>query len=104
MSKRILVLFNLKDGVSRETYEDWARTRDIPNVNKMDSVDGFEIFRATGLLFSEASPPYAYVEVLDVNDMDQFGEEASSETMQAVAAEFRDLTTDLVFVDTEQLK
>ena len=104
MSTRILVLFNLKDGVTRERYEDWARTKDIPGVNALQSVDGFSVFRNTGLLFGEGEPPYRYFEILDINDMERFGEEASTEAMQAVAAEFQnELTQDLVFLTTEQL-
>ena len=74
MSQRIIVLFNLQEGKSKADYEDWARTKDIPGVNGLGSVDGFEVFRAEGLLFSEDASPYEYIEVLDVNDMDKFGE------------------------------
>ena len=35
--------------------------------------------------------------------MDKFGEEAGSETMQKVAAEFQSMADDLVFITTEQL-
>ena len=35
--------------------------------------------------------------------MDKFGEEAGSETMQKVAAEFQAMADDLVFITTEQL-
>jgi hypothetical protein len=104
MAQRILVLFNLKDGVTRERYEDWAKTKDIPGVNGLKSVDGFTVHRNTGLLFGDGEPPYQYFEILDINDMEKFGEEASSEAMQAVAAEFQnELTKDLVFLTTEQL-
>ena len=104
MSTRILVLFNLKEGVTRERYEDWAKTKDIPGVNGLQSVDDFSVFRNTGLLFGEGEPPYQYFEILDVNDMERFGEEASTEAMQAVAAEFQnELTKDLVFLTTEKL-
>ncbi|MEM7730848.1 MAG: REDY-like protein HapK [Pseudomonadota bacterium] len=104
MAQRILVLFNLKDGVTRERYEDWAKTKDIPGVRALKSVDTFDVYRNTGLLMGDGTPPYQYFEILDINDMDVFGQEASSEAMQAVAAEFQnELTKDLVFLTTEQL-
>ena len=34
----IVVLFNLKAGANRETYEQWARDVDIPNVRRLDGV------------------------------------------------------------------
>lgn len=103
MSAKILVLFNLKSGVSVGDYEKWAKTVDIPTVNGLGSIESFQVFKSTGLLFSEDKPPYQYFETLDILDMDKFGEEASSETMQKVAAEFQAMADDLVFITTEQL-
>lgn len=103
MASRIIALFNLKPGVTPETYEAWARRVDIPTVNGLKSIDGFEVFRSTGLLGSEASPPYAYVEIIDVADMDGFFGEIGSETMKSVAAEFQAMVADLVFITTDKL-
>jgi len=76
MAAKILALFNLKEGTSVADYEAWAKT---------------------------VSPPYEYFETIDILDMDKFGTEAGSDTMQKVAAEFRDMVKDLVFITTEQL-
>jgi len=103
MAAKILALFNLKSGVSVEDYEAWAKSVDIPTVNGLGSIEKFEVFKTTGLLFSEDKPPYAYFETIDILDMDKFGEEAGSETMQKVAAEFQAMADDLVFITTEQL-
>ncbi len=103
MATKILALFNLKEGVSVADYENWAKTVDIPTVNGLGSIEKFEVFKTTGLLFSEDTPPYQYFETIDILDMDKFGEEAGSETMQKIAAEFQDMTEGLVFITTEQL-
>ena len=104
MSQRIIVLFNLQDGKSAEDYEEWARTKDIPGVNGLGSVDGFEVFRSEGLLFSDSTPPYQYIEILDINDMDAFGEDASTPDMQAIAGEFQnEIARDLVFINVSKL-
>ena len=103
MVQKIVVLFNLKPGVSAEDYEAWAKTKDIPTVNGLTSVDAFTVFRSAGLLGSEEAPPYAYIEIIDVNDMGVFGEEVSTETMQAVAAEFQAMASDLAFILTDKL-
>ncbi|CAM3651878.1 REDY-like protein HapK [Litorimonas haliclonae] len=103
MAAKILALFNLKEGVSVSDYENWSKTVDIPTVNGLGSIEKFEVFKTTGLLFSEDKPPYQYFETIDILDMDQFGEDAGSESMQKVAAEFQEMTSDLVFITTEKL-
>lgn len=96
---RIIVLVNLKPGKSRTDYEAWARSTDLPIVNALGSVDGFALFETTGLLGSDAKPPYDYIEVIDVNDMDAFGRDVSTEAMGQIAAEFQ-AWADPVFITT----
>lgn len=103
MAAKILVLFNLKPGTSVEDYENWAKTVDIPTVNGLGSIEKFEVYKTTGLLFSEDKAPYQYFETLDILDMDKFGEEAGTAAMQDIAAAFQGMTDDLVFISTEQL-
>ena len=99
---RIVVLLHLKPGKSATDYEVWARGTDLPTVNGLASVDRFSVHAATGLLGSEAQPPYDYIEILDVADMDAFGRDVASETMQRVAAEFQDWA-DPVFIVTRDV-
>ena len=101
--KRIVVLFNLKDAGSAADYEAWARSTDLPVVNGLDSVDGFSVHRASGMLGSDASPPYQYVEIIDVNDMELFGEEVSTDSMQKVAGEFQAFADAPLFILTDAL-
>lgn len=101
--RTVIVLFNLKPGASREDYERWARERDLPTVNALESVDHFEVLRSAGLLIGEGSPPYAYVELIRVRDMARFGEEVGSAAVQQLAAEFRQFAADPVFILTEAL-
>lgn len=103
MVTRIVALFNLKPGVTAADYEAWAKRVDIPTVNGLKSIDSFEVFKSVGLLGSEARPPYAYVEIIDVADMDQFGKDVATETMQRVAAEFQAMASDLSFILTSKL-
>ena len=87
---RIIVLFNLKDGISVEDYENWAKTRDIPGVNALGSVDSFTVHKATGLFGSDDASPYDYFEIIDINGMDRFVADISTEEFQAAAAPFQD--------------
>lgn len=99
---RLIALLNLKPGISVEHYEQWARTVDLPTVNALPSIGRFDLFRATGQLGTDAAPPYQYVEIIDVNDMEQFGRDAATDTMQAIAAAFQDMA-DVTFLTTEQV-
>jgi hypothetical protein len=102
MSTRLLALFNLRPGVAAADYEAWAATVDLPTVNALPSIERFEVMRVTGCLGSDAQAPYAYAEIIDVRDMDQFGQDVSTPQMQSIAAEFNRLA-DVVFLTTEPL-
>ena len=100
---RIIVLFNLLPGVGVDAYESWAKARDLPGVRALPSVDDFQVYRATGLLGSDAAPPYTYIEIIDVADMEGFGKDVASAAIQAVAAEFAGFADAPAFILTEAL-
>jgi hypothetical protein len=100
---RIIVLFNLKAGVDAVAYERWAKTTDIPSVRALGSVADFQVYRNTGLLGSDAAPPYAYAEIIDVADMDAFGSDVASASVQKIAAEFQAFADNPLFIMTEVL-
>ncbi|HBN53614.1 MAG TPA: REDY-like protein HapK [Stenotrophomonas sp.] len=85
----IVVLFNLKPGVIREEYEAWARDSDLPVVNGLASVDGFEVLKASGLLIGDGPSPYEYVELIRVPDMAAFAADLADPAAQAGAAQFQ---------------
>ena len=99
---RIIALFTLKHGIAIADYEDWARAVDVPTVNGLKSIDRFEVFKATGLLGSDAAPPYQYIEIIDVGDMQQFGPDIATPEMQKIAAHFQAIA-EVTFIKTEKL-
>lgn len=99
---RIVALFNLKPGVKVADYEAWARAVDLPTVNGLPSIRKFEVFKATEVMGSDAKPPYRYVEILDVRDMGQFGQDVASAVMQAVAKDFAGMA-DVIFLITKKI-
>lgn len=98
----IFALFNLKEGVSPADYEAWAKGTDLPTVNALPSIASFRVFRTTGVLGSDAKPPFGYVEVLDVADMEQFGKDVATAAMGEVAAAFQGMV-EVTFLTTEEL-
>ena len=90
---RIFVLFNLRPGIEKAAYLDWAKSTDLPIVRGLASISSFEVFEVSGLLGADGPPPYQYIEVVDIKDMEQFGKDVAQEVMQRVAAEFATFAT-----------
>jgi len=99
----IVVLFNLKAGVSVAEYEDWARRTDLPNVNGLPSVLGFRVLRSAGLL-SGLAAPYQYVELIELESLEGFRAEVKTELMQSVAREFRTYADAPLFIATDSIE
>jgi hypothetical protein len=102
MATRIIALFNLKPGIDRAAYEEWARTIDLPTVKGLSSIQDFTVHRSVALLGSDVAPPYQYIEIIDVADMDQFGKDIATQTMQSIAAQFQGMA-DVTFILTDNL-
>jgi hypothetical protein len=100
---RIVVLFNLKPGASPDAYEAWAAATDIPGVRALPSVTHFRVYRTAGLFGTDAPAPYRYVEIIDINALDPFVADVSSDSMQRVAAEFQAFADNPQFILTEEL-
>jgi len=98
----IVVLFNLKPGVSAEAYEQWARTTDLPIVKALPSVSGFDVLKTTGLL-GGGQAPYQYVELLRFASLDALFGDIGSEQMQKVAGEFQQFADSPLFITTSAL-
>jgi hypothetical protein len=87
----MIVLVNLKDGVSTEDYERWVLESYAPAVRSLSSVEDWRDYRTSGLLGSDAAPPYRYVVTLEVNDLEQLGRDMEGEEMQRLFSELHDL-------------
>ncbi len=99
----ILVMFNLKSGVSEADYEEWAKRSDLPMVRSLRSISDVKLLKSLGVLGTDYRPPYQYVELVEVLDMLQFQNDITHPDVQIVAAEFRKFADDPIFVPTVQL-
>ncbi len=88
----MIVLVNLKEGVSPEDYERWILEDYAPAVRGLTSVEDWRDYRVGGLLGSDAAPPYRYVVTLEVVDPEQLGRDMEDEQMQRLLAELHKLT------------
>jgi hypothetical protein len=87
----MIVLVNLKEGVSPEDYEHWILESYAPAVKGLPSVEDWRDYRVRGLLGSDAAPPYRYVVTLEVNDLEQLGRDMEGEEMQSLFSELHEL-------------
>jgi hypothetical protein len=87
----MIVLVNLKEGVSPEDYERWILDTYAPAVRSLSSVEDWRDYRVSGLLGSDAAPPYRYVVTLEVSDPGQLGRDMQGEDMQRLFSELHEL-------------
>lgn len=101
MTTTMVVLFNLREGVDAAAYEEWARTRDAVTVRSLPSIEGFRVVRIAGALRGDA--PYEYVELIEINDMERFGEDIAGDEMTRVAEEFQQWADNPLFIHGEEV-
>ena len=87
----MIVLVNLKQGVSPEDYERWILNSYAPAVRSLPSIEDWRDYRVSGLLGSDAAPPYRYVVTLQVSDLGQLGRDMRKEEMQRLLSELHEL-------------
>ncbi|MBS0419632.1 MAG: REDY-like protein HapK [Proteobacteria bacterium] len=100
--QQIVVLFNLRPGISASDYEAWAKRVDIPTVGGLKSIASFSVLKSTSLLGSSAPPPFQYIEIIGIHDMTAFGADIATAQMQRVAAQFGSFA-DAIFINTAPL-
>jgi uncharacterized protein (TIGR02118 family) len=98
---KMFVLFNLKDGVDSDAYEEWARTRDAVIVRKLPSIDSFAVVRIDGSMQGES--PFQYVEQIEINDMGRFHADIATQEMAHIAAEFQEWADAPLFIHGDEV-
>lgn len=83
----LIVLVDLKEGVSPGDYERWVLESYAPAARALPSVSGWRNHRVTGLLGSEAPPPHRYVVTLEVEDMEGLGQDMAGQEMRRLLGE-----------------
>ena len=83
----MIVLVNLKEGVTPEEYESWLQERYVPAILDLASVDEWRGYRVGSLPESGGDPPYRYVVSVGINDLEQLGKDMESERVQRLVGE-----------------
>jgi hypothetical protein len=100
--KSLIVLFNLKEGVSASDYEAFAKEIDIPTVKSLKSVSEFQVFKSQGIFGSEATSPYQYVEIIHFDNIENLVSDMGKEPKMAeIPAKFQEFADNPVFIVSE---
>lgn len=78
----------LKPGANPEAYERWVRETDYRLAEGIACVEHYRVHRLVGPMEGEGSPPYDYIEVLAVRDLDDYRKAlAQDPAIQQILAE-----------------
>jgi hypothetical protein len=72
MAQRVFFMNTLKPGVKPEDYEDWVRRVDYPIARKQESIQSYVVTRLDGMLNGDGDPPFQYLEVIEITDLDAY--------------------------------
>ena len=102
--KSLIVLFNLKEGVSAADYEAFAKELDIPTVKSLKSVSEFQVFKSQGIFGSDATPPYQYIEIIHFDSVENLVSDMGKEPrMVEIPLKFQEFADNPIFIISESI-
>ena len=75
----LVLLYNLKPGVTKDQFENWTRTTDYPNMRGLKRVSSFVTHRVEKKLIGAGAPSVQYIETFQIDDLDGFVAEGTEE-------------------------
>jgi hypothetical protein len=72
MAQRAFFLNRLREGVDPGDYERFVREVDYPFARALPTIQSYVVTRLDGLLQGEGEPPYQYLEVVEITDVDAY--------------------------------
>ena len=102
-TQTLIVLFNLKKDILEEDYEQFARNIDFPLIKRLASNRSFKILKATGLFGTSASPPYQYIEVMEVSSFEDLAIDIEQPHVQSMLSQFSSFADNPQLILTSQI-
>ena len=72
MAHRAFFLNKLREGVDAADYERFVREVDYPFARALPTIRSYVVTRLDGMLDGEGKPPYDYLEVVEITDLDDY--------------------------------
>lgn len=82
------ILYNLKDDVSDQDFENWVNEYKGPLIAGFNAVKRYTLTKAQGAVIADGGPPapaespYKWVAVVDLTSFEAWGENQASDTYQ----------------------
>lgn len=91
MAERVFFLNTLREGVDPDEYEDWIRRVDYPVARSLPAIESYVVTRLEGVLGDGGTPPYQYLEVIEVTSVDEY--QAGLSGNEEIESLFREWST-----------
>ena len=86
----ILILYKLKDGVTRQDFEHWLENSSAPALRGIKRIKSVQVYRAEKRVMSSGAPSVDYVELFDIPDIAGFvSEDIPSPALRKDMEEFQ---------------
>ncbi len=86
----ILILYKLKDGVTREDFETWLKTSSAPTLRGVKRLKDLTVYRVEKRLMEAGKASIDYMEIFDIPDIAGFvSEDIPSPALRKDMEEFR---------------
>lgn len=102
---QLVILYSLKNGVSRDDFHTWVRDVDYPTMRGLSRVESFKTYESKKLLMGEGQPSIGCVEVFDIPDLDGFmSGDLGGEIVQGIMAQFMGFADAPEFIISQEVK
>jgi hypothetical protein len=101
---RIVFLYRLRPGVTRDAYERWSCDVDIPFVTRLSSVSACVSLRlGNPTLESAGAMRFDYCDIVTIEDRDVYATEVATHEAQEIGRQWLDFVDEYVVVPGEAL-
>jgi hypothetical protein len=104
MAQRVFFLNRLRDGVDPQEYEDWIRRVDYPVARAQAAIASYTVTRIEGTLTGEGEPPYDYLEVIEISDLEAYRALGSLPEFEQLLQEWSHYVAEAVMIHGEVIE
>lgn len=82
------ILYNLKDEVSDQDFEEWVNTFKGPLISGLTAVKRYTLTKASGAMIADGAPPapaespFKWIGIVDLTSFEDYGKDQATEAYQ----------------------
>jgi REDY-like protein HapK len=107
VAQRVFFLNRLREGADPADYERWVREVDYPLARRLPTIRSYVVTRLDGLVDGDGEPPYDYLEVVEITELEAYRlslSPGSSPELQAFGEEWSSFVGESLAVYGEVLE